>query len=610
MYGYAGKVLRVDLSREQASVEDLDAKAAEKFLGGRGYAAKVLYEETSKGFDPLGNDSLLVFMTGPATGTLVPTGNRTALVFKSPLTGGFAHSTVGGHFGPELKFAGYDGIVVRGRSSRPVYLWINDERAEIRDAKDLWGKNTFETELKIRKESNDNEMRVASIGKAGESLCAIANVTVDFYRSFGRGGAGAVMGSKALKAMAIKGARRGIEVPDIEALSKHVQELYRKLQIPGWTLPKYGTPGMLLTANSQKVLPTRNFQRTSFEEIEKIGPEQIKKELVKKDKACYACPVYCGKFSVVEEGPYKSQAEGPEFETLYALGSCCGNSNLKAVLKANMLSDMHGLDTMSLGVTISFAMECYERGLLNQGDMDGLDLSWGNADAMLTLIDRIADKKGFGGVLADGVRKAAERIGKNSSAYAMHVKGMELPGYDPRGLQGTGLGYATSNRGACHSSHYVLTPELSGKVNRFETQGKGALAKELQDLMAVLDSLVICKFVRYAFGMTAEGYTETIRLVTGRPVDSAEVATIGERIFNIERMFNLREGMGRAEDTLPRRFLEEPADVGASEPQVVRLDEMLDDYYVNRGYDKQGRPTKERLKQLGLEYAVKDLEAG
>jgi aldehyde:ferredoxin oxidoreductase len=602
IFGFMGKILRVNLGTGKISIESLERKILEAFLGGRGLGAKILYDELKPGVDPLGPENKLVFMTGPATGTPIPTANRTALIFKSPLTGYIAHSTAGGHFGPELKFAGYDGIIVEGESEKPVYLLIDNEDIDIKDAKHLWGKDVFETEKIIREKNGSFEMSVASIGLAGEKLSKMANVKVDFFRSFGRCGCGAVMGSKKLKSIAVRGVTHNIQVPNIEEFKKVMKYMYQQLKIPDWSLPKFGTVGMIWVTNTQGVLPTRNFQASVFEYVDLISPEEMKRKLVVRDRACYACPVACGKYSVVKDGPYTNTCvEGPEYETLYAFGPYCGVKDLNAIAAANLLCDEFGIDTISAGVTIGFAMECYEKGLLTKQDAEGLELTWGNAEAVIELVKKIGKREGLGEILADGVRVAAGKIGKGSEKYAMHVKGLELPGYDPRGLQGSGLGFATSNRGGCHSSHYVMSLELSGKVDRFETKNKGKLTKELQDLMAIFDSLILCKFIRYGFPLTFEAYLPVVQVVTGMKMDANALSQIGERIFNIERMFNVREGIGRKDDTLPSRLLNEPVQEGPSKGHIVRLNDMLGDYYTVRGWDENGIPSAWKLAELGLD---------
>jgi aldehyde:ferredoxin oxidoreductase len=601
VFGYMDKLLRIKLDTGKISHEHIDQKTLIGFLGGRGVGAIMLYEELEPAVDPLSSENKLVFMTGPATGTIIPTANRTALVFKSPLTGGFAHSTVGGHFGPQLKLTGYDGIIIEEKSDKPVYISVQDECVEIKRANHLWGKDTFETEAAIRKEMGD-ETTVASIGIAGEKLSKMSNITVDFFRSFGRCGCGAVMGSKNLKALALCGRKNNVYVPDLKALEALSKDLYGKLRIPGWTLPRFGTAGMLITTNSQGVLPTKNFQFSMFDGAGEIGPEKMRREIVAKDKACFACPVSCSKFSVIKSGKHAgTKVEGPEYETLFALGAYCGNRDLAAITKANLLCDKMGLDTMSVGVTIGFAMECYQRGIINKQDTDGIDLTWGSPDAILALIEKIGNRDGFGDILADGVRVAAAKLGKTSAPYAMHVKGLEFAGYDPRGLQGTALGYATSSRGACHSSHYAMTPELSGKVDRFETKGKAEMVAELQDLMAVIDSLIICKFARYAFGLTFKSYAEIARLVTGIEFKEEDLCLIGERIFNVERLFNIREGIGGEDDKLPPRLTSEPIQHGPSKGHTAKLDDMLHEYYKVRGWDETGTPSQEKINELHLD---------
>jgi len=600
--GYIGKILRVDLTERRISTEKLDAEIAKKFIGGKGLGAKILYDSLKLGTDPLSPENILIFASGPLTATLAPTSARWAVVTKSPLTNIFLDCQVGGYFGAAMKLAGFDCIIMEGKADSPVYLWVHDGNAEILNAGDLWGKGCFETENTLKKRLGESA-HVASIGPAGENLVRYACISVDKYRQAGRGGAGAVMGSKNLKAVAVRSASYKIEYADPEGFREAAKKALKVIRENSF-IPlrrKYGTPIWVAPVNKAALLPTRNFRTGVFEKAENISGETMRDKIVVKDGTCYNCIIQCWKYTHVESGKYKvDELAGPEYESIALLGSDCGVGSIEAVAHASMLCDDLGLDTISTGNSIAFAMECYERGLLTAEDTDGLELKFGNADAEIEMVKKIAYRKGLGNLLAEGVRRASKKIGDGSERFAMHVKGLEIPGYDPRGAFGMALAYATSDRGACHQRAWTVRAEIEGKLEpRFSTKGRARFVKETQDERAMCFSLVLCDFAP----LEVKHFVELLNKATGFNFTVEDYLKTGERIWNLTRLFNVREGITRKDDTLPPRFMEEPLPEGATKGQVVTkemLDEMLDEYYALRGWDKNGVPTEEKLKELGL----------
>lgn len=603
MFGYTGKLLRVDLTRSSLEERPTPEQLARAFLGGRGLGAALLYKELERGVYPLSLKNVMIFMTGPAVGTPLPACPRWEVVTKSPLTGMYCCGSVGGFFGAELKFAGYDGIIVRGKAANPVYLAITDGRAELRDAGKLWGMNTDEVEAEVRKELKDSRARVASIGPAGENLVKIASIQADL-RSVGRGGPGAVMGSKLLKAIVVRGHGR-IEVADedgVMALTRELVSSMKKSQAVR-NFSKWGTPQFVDPVNEGGLWPTRNFQEGSFEGARRLNAESMRERLVKRDTACYACPIACGKLSVVGDGPYAGVVvEGPDYETLWAFGAQCGVDRLDAIAAANLWCDRYGMDTISAGNAIGFAMECFERGLLTSSDAGGLDLRFGNHEVFVELLRRIAFREGIGDLLADGVRAAAERMGRGAEEFAMHVKGLELPAYDPRGAWGMALAYATACRGGCHLKAWTLAAEVfEAKYDRLSSEGKAKLVFDLQNLRAAVDSIGMC-----VIGSRAMGVQEMARIMTvttGWSFKVDDITKAGERIYNLERLLAVRDGISREDDTLPPRLLNETLPHGPCKGIALRredLDRMLDEYYALRGWDRRGRPKKDKIEELGI----------
>jgi len=607
--GYMGKILRIDLSSRSFEIQSLKEDLALNYLGGEGLGARILWEDLKPGIDPFDPLNELIIASGPLQGTKCPSVSRLCVVTKSPLTGGFTRTLAGGYMGYEFKKAGFDAIVIKGKSSKPVYLWIKDENVEFRDAEFLWRMQTNDTQ-KYVKHYTDPAAQVMCIGPAGERLvrfaCIISNIG-----AFGRGGAGAIMGSKNLKAIAIKGTKE-VKIADPETFKKAIKKVYsnfasKKEAAESWRL--YGTTGMTDIIESHGNWPTRNWQEGIFKGAsDSLYSVPWRKQVVKKDIACTICPVFCRKItSSGNYGPFSNiVSEGPEYETIWAFGAQCGNLDAKLITVADRKCDEFGLDTISCGSVIGFAMELYQRGILTKEDLNGLELTWGNPIAIIETIHKIANREGIGNILAEGVKRASEIIGKGSEKYAIHVKGLELPAYDPRGQFGMGLNYATANRGGCHCSGYTTYDEVVGPLNRFETKGKGKLVFKRQNEACVRNSIILCTFGEWGVGDFLE---ELLTAATGISFTKEKLDKIGERIFNLERAFNVREGFSRKDDTLPIRLLTEPLKEGPAKGHSVKLEPMLDEYYKARGWDvKTGIPTKEKLEELGLKDVAEELE--
>ena len=596
MYGYQGKILRVDLSKGLYKVEPLDEEVAKKFIGGRGLATKLFVDEVSPLVDALSPENKLLIATGPLTGTPTPTGGRYMVVTKSPLTGTIASSNSGGYWGAELKFAGYDIIIVEGKSEKPVYLMIEDDKVEIRDASHLWGKVVSETTSTLLKEVPEKS-RVLTIGPAGEKLSFMAAILNDVSRAAGRSGVGAVMGSKNLKAITVRGTNK-VPIANEEELKAVVKDCGAKIKengVTGHGLPAYGSAVLVNIINEVGIFPTNNFQTSQFPNAEDISGEMLtEKYLVRKDP-CYRCPIACGRYSKVDD----IEGGGPEYETIWAFGSDCGVSDMPSVIKANYWCNEYGLDTISTGATIAAAMELFQKGYLKNEDLNGLSLEFGNNEAVIEWTKRIGLREGFGDKMADGSYVLTNSYGVPE--LSMSVKKQELPAYDPRAAQGQALSYATSNRGGCHVRGYLISPEVLGlpeKLDRFSIEGKATWVKIFQDLTAIIDSSGLCLFTSFAMGV--EDYKSMINAVIGTNWSGEDILLAGERIWNLEKLFNLEAGIDSSQDTLPKRLLEDPISSGPSEGNISKLSEMLPEYYKLRGWDVDGIPTSERKTLLGL----------
>jgi len=595
LFGVWGRLLRVDLSSGEIGVDSLDESLFKQFLGGRGLGARLLYQEVPARTDPFGQDNALIFLTGPLEGTLAPLSNKTTVTFKSPLTMTYSESCCGGHFANEIKFAGYDGILIRGQAQSPVMLWIDGDQVRIRPADHLWGKSTFETFTAIRNEAGDPFIESVVIGPAGEKLNRFGNIMSDYHRDFGRGGGGAVMGSKNLKAIAIRG-NRGVEVADPEGLKAKVLALYEQFQKTdrAQVRRRYGTADMVDFINGLGFLAVHNFRDGQFDQAGNLNCSTIEKEALVAHSSCLGCPIRCGKILKQRSAPFLA-IEGPEFESIALLGSNCGIGDLDALIQATEICDRYGMDTISSGNVVGFAMECLEEGILKPDDFGGLNLKFGDPESYLQAVEMVGQRRHIGDLLAEGVRLAADKLGVPEKA--VHAKGMEIPAYDPRGCVGMGLTYATAARGGCHTKSPTMGAEALG--DRFTTEGKAVLVRGLQWQQAIMDSLTMCMTSR--FGMHLKDHLALWNLVTGYPIDEAEAEKTGLRILNMERLFNCREGLSRADDTLPHRFLKEEIRRGPSQGHVVELEPMLTEYYQLMGWDQEGRPTEETLSSLGLD---------
>ncbi len=598
-HAYAGKLLRVDLSRERLSDEPIDAGAARAFIGGRGLATKMMYDESDIKADPLSPRNKLILATGPLTGTAAVCGSRLMAVTKGALTGAIACSNVGGNFGPELKYAGYDMLVFEGAAKRPVMLVIDDGTVELRPAGKLWGKNVHETE-DVLHEQLGGDFKCISIGPAGERRVRFACILTDKNRAAGRSGVGAVMGSKNLKAVAVRGSD-GLTVADPKRFKAACLDALEKLKagaVTGGGLPAYGTAVLVNVINEHGLFPTRNFQTGQFESAAKISGETIAEQILIRPRACVACPIACGRVTAVKNGKHQGHGEGPEYETIWALGANCGISDLAAATKANYICNELGLDTMTAGATIACAMELFEKGAITKKQV-GRELRFGDGDALVDMMTRIGYRRGFGDVLAEGSARVARKFGRPE--LFMGVKGQEFAAYDARGAFGMGLQYATSNRGACHVRGYMIAPEILGnplKMDPYTPKGKAEMDIAFQNTVAALDSSGICLFVTFSIG--APELLTMLRTGTGFDYDMDELMQAGDRIWNLERLFNQRAGFTSKDDTLPKRMLREPMPAGPAKGKTVPLDKMLPEYYRLRGWDPQGRPTKKKLAALGL----------
>ena len=591
--GTHGRVLSIDLTESKSNQVSLEENVYDQYLGGRGLGIRLLTKTIDPRIDPLSPDNHLVFTTGPLTGSTVPTSGRFSLVTKSPLTGLILYSNTGGAIGPALKSTGYDGLIVRGELDNPGYLHISsDGEVEIKTNQTLWGKDTLETQS-FFKEKIENRFHSLMIGPAGENLIPYASIMNDGnHRAFGRGGSGAVMGSKNLKAIVIEFGKEKTETADSNLLKTYIKSARDKIKVVPITrssLPLFGTAGLVNIINELGMLPIRNFQIGFSDKADSLSGETIRKDLLVSDEGCYACPIRCGRLTKTKS----MNGKGPEFESLL-LGTLTEIYDLETVAHANYFCNLFGLDTITTAGTISCAMELQEKGFLKDDQ-----LQFGNKEILVDLVKRIVIRDGIGEELALGSARLAEKYGHPESA--MHVKGMELPAYDPRGAMGHALGYATSNRGGCHLTGYMAAMEVFAapkKIPRKSTGSKADLLVLKQHQSAVEDSLIVCKFVGYALGF--DFYSRFATAVTGKDLNISKLMEIGERIYNLERLFNVKAGMEKGADSLPERFLSEPLRDGSSKGITVPLNSLLEGYYRIRKWDNNGTPTMEKLSELNL----------
>jgi aldehyde:ferredoxin oxidoreductase len=595
------KYLKISLNEGIIESHPITDDILKSFLGGRGFGIWYLSNHIQAKIDPLSPHNILSIWSSPLIGTGALSMVKICGMTVSPLTGTILMSLMGGYFAPALRFAGIDGLAIHGKSENPIIIVVRNGSAELIPVSHLWGLTTGETEKALFEDFKNEKIQIASIGPAGEKQVAFASIMHGGH-AMGRGGIGAVMGSKNIKAIVVAGnTRPSIKQPvEFKSTLSRIRAFYKEspqLDLFGVT----GTTHHVNGLNNKRIYPTRNFQQNFFEGYEKVNAESLYKQFVLRRDTCYACTVRCRRESAVStQADGKITTDGPEYETLWGFGGNCGNNQLEYVILANELCRQYGLDTISTSMTISFAMECFERGILTLEDTNGLSLNFGNAEGMIELIHRIANRQNIGNILAEGTKRASELIGKDASLYAMHVKGLELAGYEPRGAKGMGLGYATSPRGGCHERGYLL-PEVvmdDPQMLRYQTIGKGELVKRTQDTVAVKDALGFC--VLSSAGTSLQDLAELFSATTGLPTSEENLLLAGERICNLERIFNLRQGFRREDDTLPSRFLKEPIPGVDGKHHIVELQPMLDDYYTARGWDKNGIPQQETLTRLGL----------
>ncbi len=613
MLGYQGKMLEVDLSQNKVEVNQIPEIWYQKFIGGEGFAAKLLYDRIEKNLDPLDEKNLLILATGPLTATKAPCSGRLCFGFKSPLTGTIGMSNVGGHLAPQIKKAGYDLVIISGKSSKPVYLMVENEKVEIKDAEFIWGKDTEASERLIRDKYPDKKLRMAEIGPAGEKLIKFSAIMVDAHRAAGRGGPGAVMGSKKLKAIVFSGDKK-LEVNNQEMMDQFANRAREELKAEEFVreeLKPFGTPSFTDSINALGLLPTRNWQKTTFDAMNKIGHQAYHEKLDVKAWACYGCPIACGRQTQIKDGIYKGESGGgPEYETIGAFGSKCEIDDLNAIAKANYICNRMGMDTISAGQIIATAMEWYENEIIDQQDTDGIELKFKNAEAMVQMVEKMAKREGFGDVLAEGSYRAAQKIGKGALDYVIHVKGMELASCGVRASKGETLSHVISPRGADHLRPYASVIDAFGyleeelgiteKVSPFEDDNK-YWVKPFMELSQLTNLLGVCLFASITLAVKGSTWTGLYNAVTGLQMSTEEMLKAAERVINLERMFNIREGFDRKDDFLPQRLTKEEAPDGLGKGEVVKMDVVLDDFYKSMSWDlKTGIPKKEKLKELEL----------
>jgi len=600
--GYHGKVLRVDLSTGKVTSEALDEHLARDYVGGRGLGSAILWAELPPRTDPLSGQNKLVIATGPLNGSGAAMSSRYEIITKSPLTNTILSANSGGRFPIALKRTGFDVLVIQGAAPQPCYLWVDDGKVELRDASSVWGLDTHQTTERLL-EATSAQASVACVGPAGERGVLYASVMNEMDRAAGRGGAGCVMGAKKLKAIVVQGSlKTPVSDPDgLQGARKTALTMISEAPLTKNALKEYGTAVLINIINQFGALPTRNFQEGYFPDADSVSGETLKELLYESSAGCATCPVQCGRGTKTA----RRSGEGPEYETMWALGPDCGVKDLELITEANYNCNELGFDSISAGNTIACAMELWERGYLDAATMDSIraelggELTFGNGEAVLRATELIGRNEGFGQMLGEGSCRLASRFGHPE--LSMSVKGLELPAYDPRGFKSMGLAYATSPRGGCHLRAYFIGPEALATpyaVDRFGSEGKAALVILYQDLSALIDSLGLCMFT--IFALSPEHYASLLSTVTGEPLSGREILGIGERIWNLERLFNLREGFTNNDDALPSRFSQEMLPRGHSKNQVVDLEPLLAEYYRLRGWDAEGIPTEAKLAALGL----------
>ncbi|MHB1041352.1 MAG: aldehyde ferredoxin oxidoreductase family protein [Eubacteriales bacterium] len=628
MFGYAGRILRVNLNDRRTSFEELPGNIIRDYFGGKGFGTLLLYRELAAGSDPLGPDNKLIFCTGPLAGTNIPGSSRYTVMAKSPLTSFLGEAHAGGYFGRHLKWVGLDAIVVEGSSEKPVYLLVSSEGVEIRSAEHIWGRDTGDAENILRDEIGDRKARVACIGKAGENLVRYACIMSDKIHAAGRTGLGAVMGSKKLKAVVLSTKNQTIQLADPEKVTGLVREIIQLLNQSPYTLSrrKFGSPGSVKPLNIMGVMPAYNFRDGTFTGADKIFGEAYNEQLLKGRLSCPGCPSGCGRIVEVTKGPYapvNPEYGGPHYETVVGFGPLVGNSDLEMIAKANELCNRYGLDTISTSVTIAFAIECFEEGIISASQTGGKELRWGNGREIIELIGEIAERKGFGQLLAEGSGRCAELFGGKAWRFLLTVKDLELPMHDGRGKKGVALSYATSNRGGCHlrSPHDEMfvtenkLPEfgLADRVDRLAMEGKAKFVKNGQDFHEFLDMLPLCKWASPPRTLwDLRRLLDLLTAVTGEVYSASELAMLGDRVYNLGRLWNIREGLTSADDRLPLRF-SEPLREGGSKGSFISEESLvneLSNYYEYRGWNREtGVPLRMTFERLGLQWAIDGLQS-
>jgi len=611
--GYCSKLLRINLTKQTSTEEPLKELDIERFIGGRGLGAKILFDEVKKGVDPLSPENKIIITSGPLTGTRVPTStNRFIITTKSPLTGLYGFSVSGGAFGLELKKAGYDGLIIEGKADRPIYLQIDDGKVYFRDAGWLWGIPVFEATRMLR-ESLGYYYRTIMIGPAGEKLVKISGIISDDRRASARCGVGAVMGSKLLKAVAVKGSRE-YTMAEPSKFEEALKEAFKNIGLqPGpWKeFRQTGTQSGPIKNNAWGILPTANWREAIFDKAAEISYPLLRERFVIKDTGCNQCPIRCTKVTLVKDGPYAGAVtDGPEYETIYAFGSSCKIGDPRPIIAADMLCDDLGLDTISTGLTIAWAMEAHEKGALSRSDLDGLNLRFGSDEGLLIAVKKMAYRDGaLGRLLSDGVREAARKVGKGSESYAMHVKGLEIGGYDPRGSKGQGLVLAAGSRGGCHHAYGVASFVEIPQGNATSAKGKGLLVKGTLRIRVIIDSAPLCAFA--ASRVPPPLLAKLISAATGMEMQPSDLERAADRIATLERAYNAREGVRREHDTLPERLMKEPVPDGPNKGSVVTAEElelMKTEFYESMGWDiTTGVPKRSTLEALGLKDIASDL---
>ena len=624
MKGVAGTILWADMTNRGIEKKPIDEELVKKYLLGAGFLSKVIYDMVPPGTDPLSSENVLGIATGLLTASMFPQASRHVVAALSPLTDVWGESHAAGFWGPELKFAGYDAVMFTGASEKPLYLNIADDNVELLDAEGLWGKDVFETD-DILRERHGKECRTLAIGQAGENLVRFAAIMNDRDRASARSGLGAVMGSKKIKAICVRGTGK-IEVADEKNYLSHMDEFYRRMLANPFTpgRAKYGTTSLVELMQHIGRLPSYNMKQGVFEGYEKISGDAINAQYFVKPRADFSCLQRCARYTKVSSGPYAYEGGAPEFETQSSMGSRCGNDNLESVLYGHHLSNQYGMDTISLGGTISWAMECWDEGLITAEDTGGLELNWGNHEVIVKLTKMIAAREGFGDLLAEGSFRAAQKIGRGTEKFVMHVKKQEFAGQEPRAQKSMGLAAATAARGADHLYAFPVLDEagfdedikkrfgeeyLPEMADRLNPTYKGIMVKECEDYMVMIESVGLCK---YGTQIPPEFFYDdialTLKIHNGLDLTRDDLQLIGERIVNLNRLFNVRLGISRKDDQIPKRLTDEPAPLGPPKGQVVELNQMLDEYYEQRGWDLEtGLPFMETIRRVGLEEEAKGI---